>query len=132
MKLCMLDTNMISYLVRGDPRVEAAVRRHSIAACCISAVVEGEIRFGLARHPQATRLNAAIVEVMSRFEVLPWQSSTAKRYGLLRAQLETAGRPLAPLDTLIAAHALEAGAVLVSSDRAFALVEGLMVEDWTG
>ena len=32
---------------------------------------------------------------------------------------------------LIAAHALAAGEVLVTSDRAFAQVEGLVVEDWT-
>jgi tRNA(fMet)-specific endonuclease VapC len=31
---------------------------------------------------------------------------------------------------LIAAHALEAGATLVTSDRAFRFVPGLMVENW--
>lgn len=40
------------------------------------------------------------------------------------------GKALQPLDMLIAAHALEAGATLVSSDRAFRQVPGLAVEDW--
>jgi tRNA(fMet)-specific endonuclease VapC len=35
------------------------------------------------------------------------------------------------MDTLIAAHALAAGATLVSNDRAFKRVAGLRVEDWT-
>jgi tRNA(fMet)-specific endonuclease VapC len=32
---------------------------------------------------------------------------------------------------MIAAHAVEAGAVLIASDRAFRFVAGLEVEDWT-
>ena len=45
--------------------------------------------------------------------------------------MERGGKSLAPLDMLIAAHALEAGATLVSNDRAFRHVPGLTVEDWT-
>jgi tRNA(fMet)-specific endonuclease VapC len=44
--------------------------------------------------------------------------------------MERSGNLLAPLDMLIAAHALEAGATLVSNDRAFRFVPGLAVEDW--
>jgi len=43
--------------------------------------------------------------------------------------LDAVGRPLAPLDLLIAAHALAAGCTLVTADRAFAQVPGLVVED---
>ena len=50
---------------------------------------------------------------------------------MLRATMERSGKSLAPLDMLIAAHALEAGATLVSSDRAFRHIPGLTVEDWT-
>ena len=32
---------------------------------------------------------------------------------------------------MIAAHALDAGAILVTSDKAFRQVPGLLVEDWT-
>ncbi len=132
MKLCMLDTNMISYLVRGNLKVKAALNIRSMDTCCISAIVEGELRYGLARHPAAVKLNGVIAETMSRFTVLAWDPATAKRYCVLRARLEATGRRLAPLDMLIAAHALAAGAVLVTSDRAFGQVEGLVVEDWTG
>jgi tRNA(fMet)-specific endonuclease VapC len=41
------------------------------------------------------------------------------------------GRTLAPLDLLIAAHALSVGAVLVTGDQVFAGVPDLIVEDWT-
>jgi len=50
---------------------------------------------------------------------------------VISGQSCAAGLALQPLDMLIAAHALEAGAVLVSADRAFRFVPGLTVEDWT-
>lgn len=132
MTRCMLDTNIISFLVRGNRNVEAALRCRPIETCCVSAIVEGEIRYSLAKHPAAVTLNSVLVEILRRFTVIAWDSATSKRYGTLRAQQEKLGRPLSSLDTLIAAHALAAGAVLVTNDRAFAQVEGLVVEDWTG
>ena len=53
----MLDTNIISFLVRGNLNVEAALRCRPIETCCVSAIVEGEIRYGLAKHPAAITLN---------------------------------------------------------------------------
>jgi len=63
--------------------------------------------------------------------ILPWDSEAAQQYGQLRAALEREGRPLGNLDTMIAAHALALGAVLVTSDRAFSRIKKLKVEDWT-
>jgi tRNA(fMet)-specific endonuclease VapC len=45
--------------------------------------------------------------------------------------LERAGTPIRVMDTMIAAHALAAGCVLVSNNmRHFRRVAGLKVENW--
>jgi len=87
--------------------------------------------FGLAKRPDATRLHLAVGQFLRRVDVLPWDSVVAKRYGTVRADMARQGRILAPLDLLIATHALGVDAVLVSNDRAFGQVAELQIEDWT-
>jgi tRNA(fMet)-specific endonuclease VapC len=127
----LLDTNLVSQLVRRHPLVLQRVTQVPMASLCISAITEGELRFGLARRPEATSLHRLIGEFLCRVEVLPWDGSVAVRYGVLRADLERTGRVLGAFDLLIAAHAQAAGAVLVSNDQAFRHVDGLVLEDWT-
>lgn len=127
----MLDTNSVSHLVRKHPKVAQRLVESAPSSLCISAVTEGELLFGLANRPDATRLHLAVREFLKRVDVLPWDRGAAARYGLLRADLTRHGHGLAPLDLLIAAHALAIDAVLVTSDRAFARVPRLVVEDWT-
>jgi tRNA(fMet)-specific endonuclease VapC len=129
--LYMLDTNVASAIVRRPgPALAARLRSVPITHLCVSAVTEGELLFGLARRPDATQLQIAVREFLSRVEVLVWDSSAAARYGVLRAAMEASGTPLGNLDTLIAAHALAVHATLVTHDRAFGRVAGLGVEDW--
>lgn len=129
MKRCMLDTNTVSHLIKAHPAVTRRVLAAPMASLCISAITEGELLFGLAKRPEAKRLHAAVRELLLRLDVLPWNS--AEHYGMARAEMEAQGRILAPLDLLIAAHALSVGAVLVTNDRAFRQVGGLQLEDWT-
>ena len=131
MKRFMLDTNSVSHLLKRQRNLVERVVGASMAALCISVVTESEMRFGLARRPEAKALHAAVAELLRRLDVLPWTSATAQCYGAVRAELERRGRPLGPLDLMIAAQAVEAGAVLITSDRAFRFVAGLKVEDWT-
>ena len=104
-------------------------RAHGISV--LSAITEGELLFGLAKRPAARRLQIAVREFLRRVDVLPWDSTIAERYGTLRAGMEGQGKILAPLDLLIAAHALGLDAVLVTNDRAFGQIAGLTIEDWT-
>jgi tRNA(fMet)-specific endonuclease VapC len=127
----MLDTNTVSHLLRKHPKVGRRLVEAAPASLYISAVTEGELLFGLAKRPEAAQLHVVVGEFLKRVDVLPWDREIAARYGLLRADLTRRGQGLAPLDLLIAAHALAIDAVLVTSDRAFARVPGLMVEDWT-
>jgi len=126
----MFDTNAVRSLIDARPRMVENAVSHKPARLCLSVVSEAEILFGLARHPEAKTLRARVDAALATFEILPWTSATAAVYARFRADLQALGRPLAPLDMMIAAHALEAGAVLVSSDRALLNAPGLLCEDW--
>jgi len=128
----MLDTNMASYAIKGNiPRVRERLLKVPMAGVSISAVTEGELRFGVARRPEAIELKTAVEEFLLRVDVLPWDSETARRYGPMRAALEREGQPMGNLDMMIAAHALATQAVLVTKDRVFGRVKGLKIEDWS-
>lgn len=128
----LLDTNMVSYIIRGNiPRVRERLVRVPMAQVALSAVTEAELRFGIARKPEAARLKIAVEEFLLRVEVLPWDSGAAQHYAQVRAALERAGTTIGNLDLMIAAHALAAGAVLVTNDRDFHRIKQLKIEDWT-
>lgn len=127
----MLDTNMVSHLLKSHPMVAQHIVHIPITSLCISAITEGELLFGLAKRPEAQQLHRTVREFLLRVDVLPWDSTVTQRYGMLRAELTRAGRTVAPLGLLIAAHALAKEAVLVSNDRAFGQITTLSVEDWT-
>jgi tRNA(fMet)-specific endonuclease VapC len=88
---------------------------------------------GTAIPPRA--VNADLRRIVENFlvsvDTRPWTSVSAQRYGLLRAELEALGKSLAPIDLLIATHALAEDCTLISADRAFARVPGLRVLDWS-
>ena len=127
----MLDTNTVSYLIKGHPAVVRRVMAASMSDLCISAITEGELLFGLVKRPEARRLQTAVQELLRRVDVLPWNSAISDFYGISRVDLEKQGKTLAPLDLLIASHALGTDAVLVSSDKAFNQLATLSLEDWT-
>lgn len=127
----MLDTSMVGQLVKRNEIVRNHVRTMQ-APACISVVTEAELLYGLAKHPDVKRLNTLVSQLLKRLDVLPWTRETAQRYGTLRAEIERRGKSLAPLDLMIAAHALEAGGILATRDHAFSNVPGLTVLDWSG
>ena len=131
MKRFMLDTNTVSFLIKGHPVVARHVVAVPLSSLCISAITEGELRYGLAKRPDATRLHQLVREFLRRVNVLPWDTVVAARYGVVRAALAAQGKTLAPLDLLIAAHALAAEAILVTNDGAFAQLPDVLCEDWT-
>ena len=127
----MLDTNIVSHLIKAHPAVARRVTATPMASLCISAITEGELLFGLAKRPAAKQLHLAVREFLKRVDVLPWDAAVAEYYGAVRADMERQGKLLAPLDMLIGAHALSASAVLVTNDQAFQRVGDLQTEDWT-
>ena len=129
----LLDTNIASHVIKGDlPIVRerlAAVPMHEVA---VSVVTQAELQYGVAKRGYPVGLATRVREFLARVTVLPWTPDIAVAYGDLRALCEAAGVVLAPLDMMIAAHANALDALLVTRDRAFALVpSGLRLAEWT-
>ncbi len=91
-KRFMLDTNIVSHLLKGHPVVAARLMAAPITSLCISAITKGELLFGLAKRPDAKRLHTAVDEFLRRVDVLPWDSEIAHTYGAARAEMEGKGR----------------------------------------
>lgn len=118
----MLDTDTCSHVIRRRP-AEAAGRfaRHA-EDLCVSVMTAAELRFGAEK---AGRAN------LTRLDVCDWGSDASRQYARIRAVLGRRGTPIGNMDLLIAAHAVERGAVLVTSNvKHFGMVPGIRLETW--
>lgn len=123
----LLDTNMVSYIVKGRSFAASdqlvALSQDDVAA--VSSITVAEIRYGLAKKPEATALKSLMDSFLASIQVLPWGAAEADAYGTVRAKLEKQGISLGNMDMMIAAHAIVAGATLVTNDKAFSQVDQL-------
>lgn len=131
--MLILDSNTISYYLRGDPQVVPRVQALAPAEVGVPAIVEYELRYGLLRLPQdaAKPRLAALMQLLQPMQRLPFDSDCAAHAARIRAELEAAGTPIGPHDTLIAATALRNQATLVTRNvREFSRVQGLQWLNW--
>lgn len=126
----MLDTDTVSYALRGEGRVVEHLRAHSRSDLSVSSITVAELRFGAAIK-QSNKISRAISAFLADMPVLAFDESAAEHYAEIGAILFKRGRPIGSLDTLIAAHARSQGFTLVSNNtRHFERVPGLTVETW--
>jgi tRNA(fMet)-specific endonuclease VapC len=133
MLLYMLDTDTVSYLIRGrTPGLDARVAAVPAKQLCISAVTRGELLFGVKLKYGAHRLDVLVEHALRRLQCLPWDEAAATHFASVAAILHKAGAPIGSMDAMIAGHAAAAGAVLVTNNaRHFSRVAGLTVENWS-
>lgn len=126
----MLDTDSVSYALRGQGQVGANIVRRRPSELCISSITVAELRFGASKRKSA-KLHALIDAFTANIVVVPFDEVAALEFGRIGADLEARGLPIGELDILIAAHALSSKAVLVTNNaRHFERVRGLRVENW--
>jgi predicted nucleic acid-binding protein len=118
----LLDTNCISELVRSqpEPRVAEWMRAANESLLYLSVLTLGEIRRGAAILPQSKRrayLESWLesdLQVRFSGRILAIDNHVADRWGLLTAEAQLKGRPLAAVDGLLAATALHHNLTIVS------------------
>ncbi|OFW77881.1 MAG: plasmid maintenance protein [Alicyclobacillus sp. RIFOXYA1_FULL_53_8] len=131
--LYMLDTNICIYLIkRRSDALLNRIRMFRTGEIGVSVVTVAELQFGVSKSENKERNQAALEAFLLPLDTADFTVDVAVNYGQIRAELERQGRPIGPLDTMIAAHALSLDVPLVTNNtREFERVTELRVEDWT-
>lgn len=126
----LLDTDTVSYALRGTGNVGATLLALKPSQVAISALTLGELRFG-AEKRKSKKLHRLINVFCESVEVFAFDARAAAQFGSLCALLPRRGAPIGVTDTLIAAHAQALGRILVTNNsRHFSKVPGLKLENW--
>ena len=126
----MLDTDTVSFALRGQGRVAERLLEHRPSELCISSITLAELRYG-AETRRSRRLHRLISTFVDAIEIMPFDQSAASRFATVAAALARRGEPIGTFDTLMAAHALSLRLTLVTNNtRHFARVAGLATENW--
>ena len=132
----MLDTNVLSELMRvaADPNVARFVA--TLATPLVSVAVFHELGYGVELLPEGARkarMQARIGGFKAHFEdcTIPVDVEIARLSGKLRATAELRGGELAPMDSLIAACAMSRSARLATRNTRHFKNLGLdLVDPW--
>lgn len=128
----MLDTNIISYLIKNRDfalieTFEKVSARHTVS---VSSITIAELFYGV-KKKDSKKLEVAIEELLHPLETYDFDTNAAFHYGTLRVQLESAGDVIGSHDMLIAAHAQSLDATLVTNNLSeFEKVNNLKLENW--
>lgn len=126
----MLDTDTVSYALRGQGEVAARLLTHRPSELCLSAITLAELNFG-AEAKKSRKIRQAIRTFTRDVAVLPFDEAAAERFAEVAARLAARGEPIGVYDTLLAAQALSLGLTVVTNNtRHFSRVHGLTVENW--
>lgn len=127
----MLDTNIVSELARNPHGIVASrIAEVGPDAIYVSIITAAELRYGCAKKG-SPRLLAQIEAILGSVQVLALDVPADTEYGGIRAELESAGKPIGPNDLFIAAHAYALEATLVTANVGeFSRIRALTVENW--
>ncbi len=126
----MLDTDTVSWALRGQGAVPTRLLEHRPSQLCVSSITLAELRFG-ANAKGSRKLHRLIDTFVKSVAVLPFDEAAADRFGPVASALARRGEPIGTFDTLIAAHAMSVGLTFVTNNlKHFQRVAGLKTANW--
>jgi toxin FitB len=120
--MILLDTNVISELMRGKPsaQVVAWIEERPRSRLGITTITEAEILYGIELLPKGRRKHALLTTAQMMFSedfrgrIFPFNSEAASAFAKIAAIRQTQGKPISQLDAQIAAIVQTVGAELAT------------------
>jgi len=128
----LLDTNICIYIINKKPAsVIKRIQTKQPEQIAISTITQAELEYGIARSRNVDQNRIALLEFLFPFLLIDFDQMAAVQYGLIRASLESRGKPIGSMDMLLAAQAKARDLILVTNnEKEFHRIEGLKLENW--
>src|SRR6266508_3190893 len=88
----MLDTDTVSFALRGQGRVAARLLEHRPSELCLSSIALGELRFG-AEARRSRKLHRLISTFVESVEVVSFDQQAADHFATVATSLARRGSP---------------------------------------
>lgn len=132
MKKCMLDTNIISAILKGNMQVITFAEKYlqNQEAFVLSAITYYEITRGLLLLKNQRKMDAFMEFISTCILIFP-DKTIFDRAANIYVDLADEGNLIEDADILIAATALENDLILVTdNEKHFSRIKGLIIENW--
>ena len=125
----ILDSDHCVAILRGELNLRGRVPADETLA--LTSISVAELMHGAYRSVRVEENIARLEVLLAAVVILPFEEYAARRFGLLKADLERQGSPLADLDLQIASIALENDLPFVThNQRHFSKIKELQLLDW--
>lgn len=124
----IIDTNIVSYLMRGSPEARAYAPHLTGKLVAISFITVGELYYGAEKDKWGEKRRLRLETILKNFIVIPYDHEIAKRYGKVVAERNRIGHPISANDAWIAACAVRHASPLVThNEKDFDSISNLQV-----
>jgi tRNA(fMet)-specific endonuclease VapC len=128
----LLDTNHASRLMAQQEPISSRIRQAQTSGdqFGLSMTVLGELYYAVhASQHQAQNLRRLQI-LLDALLLWPFDELAAETFGRIQAEQKARGLPIPPMDAQIAAVARLHGLIVLTADRHFQFVAGLIVQNW--
>jgi len=130
----LLDTNILSELVKKNPNNNLMIRLESIPSASLytASICVMELRYGVLRRGNPSDLWSKIEKsILSKVQILNFYYKDALRAAEVLSELHSIGQPVGIEDIMIGSIALSNGLVIVSANtKHFSRIPDLKLENW--
>jgi len=128
-----LDTNICIYFLKGiSTNINFKLKQTNPNNIKIPSVVKAELLFGAAKSNREKQNTELINKFLLPLEIIPFDSSAAGIYAIVRSSLEKKGKVIGPNDLMIASIVMANNGTLVTNNlKEFKRIGKLKVVNWT-
>ena len=127
----LLDTDTVSYFLRGNPCVIENFKAHRGYPKALSVITYGELMYGCRKSQYVVQNLNRVKQLVENYPMIDVTRPIAECFGEVKAYLAKSGTPVDEFDLLIGCTALTMNyAVVTNNVKHYQKIPGLEVINW--